>query len=109
MGAMNMDPSLRCFQCGHEHLGPCQMERSITAMNNAASRDYPAREVEGHRLHVFQQDGDWHVWLNTGVSDFDGLCIAVGRSYDEAVKEAIKVLEASASVLQGPAWFACSE
>lgn len=75
---------------------------SIGAMNDLASRTYPAREVEGHRLHVYEQGGAWHVWLNTEVSDFDGVCIAVAPTYDDAVGQAVRVLEACVEMLQEP-------
>lgn len=54
-------------------------------------------------LHIYEEDdGSWAVWINTGVSDFDGLCIATGATRDDAVKEAVQVIEWVESVLQAP-------
>lgn len=75
---------------------------SIAEMNRRASREYPAVEVEWHRLHVFCQRGEWCVWLNTEVSDFDGLCLAVEATRDLAVTRAVRVLEACVEELQRP-------
>jgi hypothetical protein len=82
---------------------------SIQADNDAASRVFPSVEVPGApelRLHVYKErDGDgWAVWLNTEVSDFDGLCLALGSTRDAAVADAVKGLEAVLEKLQGPSW-----
>jgi hypothetical protein len=56
-------------------------------------------------VHIFQDaefGGGWCVWLNTEVSDFDGLCIGLGKSRDEAVRDAVSVLKAATEALQGP-------
>jgi hypothetical protein len=44
-------------------------------------------------LHIFEDAGEWEVWLNTGVSDFDGLCIAAEADRAKALGEAQRVLE----------------
>ena len=32
--------------------------------------------IGGHRLHVYlDAPGEWAVWLNTEIENFDGLCI----------------------------------
>lgn len=58
----------------------------------------------GYQLHIFkaEEDGEWVVWLNTEASDFDGLVIGKGKTRQEAVAEAMKVVEAMEAVLQGP-------
>lgn len=55
-------------------------------------------------LHVYgNADQGWDVWLNTGVLDHDGLCIAAGcDTRDEAIAMAVKVFEWAAQALQGP-------
>jgi hypothetical protein len=66
-----------------------------------ASKDYPSVELPtGQLLHVFQQGGDWDVWLNCEDADFTGICLAVEGSRDAAVAEAVKVLEAAIEELQ---------
>ncbi len=54
-------------------------------------------------LHVYQDGhtGEWTVWLNTGIADHDGLCVGHGTTRDEAVADAVSVLEWGADVLQG--------
>lgn len=66
------------------------------------ARHHPSREpaedgevrlgVGGAELHVFKDGrsdgddvGDWCAWLNTGVSDFDGLCLASGEDRHEVL------------------------
>ena len=69
-----------------------------------ASTKYPAVVLRtGQRLHVCRCDGRWVVWLNTEVTDFDGLCIAVRGSRQAAVTDAVEVLEAALEELQKPA------
>jgi hypothetical protein len=80
----------------------------VTLMQNlldAASENYPAIELgKGHRLHVCEvEEQDWEVWLNTEVQDFDGLCIAAGKTRQEAVTAAVEVLELALDALQQPA------
>lgn len=55
-------------------------------------------------LHVYQDahSGEWSVWLNTGISDNDGLCIGHGSTRDEAVADAVNVVEWAEGELQGP-------
>lgn len=69
---------------------------------DAASEDYPAHRLPGYRLHVFREDDQWEVWLNTEASDFDGLCIGRRTDYDAAVSEAVRALEACIDLLQQP-------
>jgi hypothetical protein len=73
-----------------------------------ASREQPSVEVEGYGVHVCQIESDreiggpWGVWLNTEVADFDGICLGVGTTRNEAVGKAVKLLEAVTDFLQGP-------
>lgn len=72
-----------------------------------ASRDYPSIEfVAGHRLHLYRDRAWWCVWLNTEVGDFDGICIAMKHTRQEALAQAVRVLEAAVEQLQRPpeAW-----
>lgn len=55
-----------------------------------------------HALHVYEEDGEYHVWLNTGVSDHDGLCIGIGLDRQTAVTQAVGSLEWALETLQGP-------
>jgi hypothetical protein len=60
--------------------------------------------LDAHNLHIFQDGGDggdWVVWLNTEVSDFDGLVIGIGKTRDEAVAQAVAVVECIERTLQG--------
>lgn len=63
---------------------------------------YPAVSVDGHLVHVFEEDGHWCVWLNTEDMEFTGLCIGVGSTRDLALAQAVGVCEAVAAHLQGP-------
>jgi hypothetical protein len=56
----------------------------------------------GNLLHVAMIDGEWEVWLNTDIQNFDGLCIGAGKSRDAAVTDAVAVLEAATDALQNP-------
>jgi hypothetical protein len=55
-------------------------------------------------LHIYGSSEDgWQVWLNTGVADHDGLCLAAGEmTRDEAIAVAVHTLEWAEGVLQGP-------
>lgn len=62
----------------------------------------PALHVFGFDVAHGRERTEWAVWLNTGVADFDGLCIGIGPTRDAAVADAVKVLEWAEGVLQGP-------
>jgi hypothetical protein len=51
--------------------------------------------VAGYGLHIAQErgGGDWSVWLNTEVADYDGLCIGLDSSREAAMTQAIEVTE----------------
>jgi hypothetical protein len=55
-------------------------------------------------LHLYEDDhtGEWSVWLNTGIADHDGLCIGHGKTRDEAIADAVGVVEWAETELQGP-------
>ena len=53
-------------------------------------------------IHVYQEGGEWCVWLNTEASNFDGLCIGIGATRDLAVTQAVQALEAIVDFLQEP-------
>lgn len=58
--------------------------------------------VDGRMLHVAVRDGFFEVWLNTEVSDFDGIHVGEGETRDAAVADAVKTLEAAVAALQRP-------
>lgn len=66
------------------------------------AENFPAIEIEGHLLHVFQEGDGWCVWLNTECMEFDGLCIGVGETRDLAIAMAVAVCEAVEAELQKP-------
>lgn len=62
-------------------------------------------KLPAHLLHVsnvdtFGHKGQWTVWLNTEVSTFDGLCIGIGDTRQEAVQQATTTLERALTILQ---------
>lgn len=57
----------------------------------------------GNVLHIFSERDEWFMWLNTGVADFDGVCIGTGDSRQEAAQDAADALEKALEVLNGPA------
>lgn len=77
-----------------------EIARRRAERQNEVCVKYPAVLVEGHLVHVFEEAGAWHVWLNTKDMEFTGLCIGVGASRDEAVAQAVTVLSAVALHLQ---------
>lgn len=50
-------------------------------------------------LHIYREAGEWRVWLNTGVMNHDGLCIAVGENLTATLGEASETLTAFADQL----------
>lgn len=75
------------------------------AATERASRRYPSVLVAGSNLlHVCEMHGEWEVWLNTEDMDFTGLCVSAGSTRQEAVTEAVRVLEAVTAKLQEPPW-----
>jgi hypothetical protein len=76
---------------------------SIADHNDASSNAYPSRlTTAGNRVHVFERDGEWDVWLNTEDMDFTGLCIGSGETREAAVADAVAALEAAVEILQRP-------
>jgi len=72
---------------------------------NAASgpHDHDERvSLDGRILHLAKRDGFFEVWLNTEVSDFDGIHIGEGETRDAAVADAVKTLEGAVAALQRP-------
>ena len=51
---------------------------------------------------ISNDDGGVEVWLNTGVTDYDGLCIGTGDTRDAAVGDAVAALEWLTEALQRP-------
>lgn len=68
----------------------------------SATEEHLDLDGGAHRLHVFQDIDDvWVVWLNTEASDFDGLILGMGGTRDEAVAQAVAVMESAERLLQG--------
>lgn len=73
------------------------------AETEQASEDYPSVPLPtGQRLHVFRTGETWDVWLNCEDADFTGICVAVGTTRDDAIREAVRVFEAAVEELQQP-------
>lgn len=53
-------------------------------------------------IHVFSNDGEWEVWLDPDGIKFNGLCVGVSDTRDEAVADAVKELEAMVARLKAP-------
>lgn len=64
------------------------------ALQEWLSATFPSVEVAGHRLHTFESAEGWEVWLNTEDRDFDGLCLAHGKTKRDVIIEARRVLMA---------------
>lgn len=72
---------------------------------NAAKgpRDHDERiSIDGGVLHIAEREGFYEVWLNTEVSDFDGIHIGEGETRGEALADAIKTLETAIVALRQP-------
>ncbi len=71
--------------------------------NDSISKKFPSTLLKdiGHRVHIYEDDGKWFVWLNTELDDFDGLCIGYRATYNKAVERAVKVVETVEELLQG--------
>lgn len=51
-------------------------------------------ETNERAIHIRREnENDWEVWLNTTVSDFDGLCVGSGVSRAQAIADAVELLE----------------
>ena len=74
-------------------------------MNDEASDYFPSVDLEaGASLHLYQQGRVWNVWLNLhGCQDFTGLCLSAEPTRDEALRQAVRVLEGALEQLQAPA------
>lgn len=81
-----------------EHQQDAAMDRA-----DRATAKYPTRELEGASLHIAKVGSDWEVWLNCEDSTFTGLCVSAGKSRQDAVTDAVRILEEALDVLQGPA------
>lgn len=75
---------------------------TVADSNQQACENFPAVLVEGHLVHVYEQGGQWAVWLNCEDCEFTGLCIGIGPTRDAAVQQAVTALEAVTEFLQGP-------
>lgn len=76
--------------------------KTIATSNREACEAFPSVLVKGHLVHVYEQDGQWAVWLNCEDCEFTGLCIGIGPTRDAAVQQAVTALEAVTEFLQGP-------
>jgi hypothetical protein len=58
--------------------------------------------LDGNRTHIVSEaEKDFEVWLNTDISDFDGLCIGCGQTRQDAVNDAVSVLRQALQKLTG--------
>lgn len=60
-------------------------------------------EFPAYHLHVTPEG---HVWLNTEVANYDGLCIGFGDTPEASLANAVQTLERALECLQAPpdAW-----
>lgn len=70
-----------------------QRSHEVERAKDAAVEAYPATRIADHLVHVYEQGGEWHVWLNTEDLEFTGLCIGLGPTRDAAVVQAVAALE----------------
>ncbi len=67
-------------------------------------RVYPSGDdVEEHTqpcVTILEERADAEVWLDTGVSDFDGICIGSANDRHSALVQAIEVLESALVALK---------
>jgi hypothetical protein len=63
-------------------------------------------ELPGYHLHAAHERGEWDVWLNTEVANYDGLILGQGRTLEDALAAAVATIEKIHDALQGPfaAW-----
>lgn len=57
---------------------------------------------DDYTLRIIEEDGDFTVWLNTDARVFRGCLIGQGRTRQDAVSEAVRVLEWATGELQAP-------
>jgi hypothetical protein len=62
--------------------------------NERLAATYPPQVVPpaGCNLHLYEDGGQWYLWVNSGDLAFDGLCIGVGATADEARREGVNTL-----------------
>lgn len=64
---------------------------------------HPIGQTGQPALHIFgDEDDGYEVWINTGVCDFDGICVGCGATRQEAIADAVLALERGVELLQGP-------
>lgn len=82
---------------------PDDQQEGALAATDVASEKYPSVPVDGGcSVHVFVMRGEWEIWLNNEDHDFTGLCLAVGDTRDEALAQAVLILESAVERLQAP-------
>ena len=81
---------------------PEHEQDAASSRTEHASARYPSVPVKGCSLHVCEMDGDWEVWLNNQDHDFTGLCLSVSRRRNDAIVEAVEILEAAVKELLKP-------
>lgn len=58
-------------------------------------------EFKSHKIHILSERfGDFEVWLNTEVMDYDGLRVGCGTSREAAIEDAATTLEKAALALR---------
>lgn len=59
-------------------------------------------DIGDNRIHIASDaSGEFEVWLNTEVADYDGLCIGCGSTWHQAASQALETLEAGVRALRG--------
>lgn len=52
------------------------------------------------RVYVVDRNGEFEVWLDSGIEIKTGMCVGVGRSRREAIEDAIEELSAGLDKLK---------
>lgn len=66
------------------------LQQKVQAMAKVVNERF---EIGGNTLHLTNDnDGNFEVWLNTEVSDFDGLIIGAGYTRQAALLDAAQVI-----------------
>jgi hypothetical protein len=86
-----------CAECGYpiDNQGLCVINVTREAKGVARMRTNNERfETNERAVHIYKEtENDWSVWLNTTVSDFDGLCVGSGVSRAQAISDTVTTLE----------------
>lgn len=79
------------------------IHQQATHQDDVCARFPAVLVARRHLLHVFEEYGQWKVWLNTEDMEFTGLCVGVGATREAAVAQAMEGFTAAITELQKPA------